>query len=288
MRKFVAAVAGMLALTLLLHLARYSTGSSDEGPGGPRIVSLAPHLTGLVFALGFGERLVGVTTYCDYPPDQVSRIDRIGDFLNPNIEKIVSLKPDRILAERWTSSRSVPRLQRLGLSVDEFPTPQSLDEIYGLVRQVGSVLDADREAEALINDMVRRVAVIDRKAKKFPSPPSLYLEIDLPTWTVGRASFTNEAIRRCGARNIFEDLPTPAPQVSEESIIERNPDIIVSFASSAQEIAQRPGWGRISAVRNNRIIDDFSQALLSRGNQRIVDGMELLQNRLLRELGLED
>jgi iron complex transport system substrate-binding protein len=286
MRNFVIAVGVLLGLVVLVHFVR-TPPPLPEQRTGERVVSLAPNLTGLIWELGAGKNLVGVTTYCDYP-QQVAEIDKIGDFLNPNLEKIVSLDPSLILAEQWASSRTVPRLKQLGFHVLDFPTPRSLNDIYKLINRVGSELDRETEADLLTTDMRRRVEQIENRATLLPATPLLYLEIDLPTWTVGKASFTNEAIARCGARNVFDDLLAPAPQVSEEAIIGRNPDIIVSFASSAQEIAARPGWDRISAVQNGRIIDDFSQALLSRGNHRIVEGMELLQSRIFEVMGLED
>jgi iron complex transport system substrate-binding protein len=286
MKNFAIAVGVLLGVVVLSHFLRTSPPISDQ-KAGDRIVSLAPNLTGLIWELGAGENLVGVTTYCDYPP-QVVGIDKIGDFLNPNLEKIVSLDPSLILAEQWASSRTVPRLKQLGFHVLDFPTPRSLDDIYSLIRRVGSELGKEAEADRLMNGMRHRVKQIENRADLLPATPLLYLEIDLPTWTVGKASFTNEAITRCGARNVFDDLIAPAPQVSEEAIIGRNPDIIVSFASTAQEIAMRPGWDRISAVRNGRIIDDFSQALLSRGNHRIVEGMELLQSKIFEVMGTED
>jgi len=129
--------------------------------------------------------------------------------------------------------------------------------------------------------MRQRIEVIKAKAAQMKWHPTIYIEIDLPSWTVGRRSYTNEAVELCGARNIFGDVDKPALQVSREAIIERNPDIILSFDSPPSEYRGRPGWERITAIRQNRVIDDVGRDLLSHGNHRLVLGMEQLQARLL-------
>ncbi|MFQ5739821.1 MAG: ABC transporter substrate-binding protein [Acidobacteriota bacterium] len=279
MKKFVLGVAVVLGLILVLQWVRLDSLDPTRAVRGMRIISLAPNLTGLLFDLGVGGHVVAVTTYCDYPPEALKR-EKIGDFINPNFEKIVRLKPDLVFAEEWSSSKTVPRLKQLGVHVEEVPTPRSLHEIYRLIERVGDLTGQSLEAEVLIQNMQERVAKIEARARRFPTHPRLYLEIDRPSWTVGGSSFTNQAIELCGARNIFSDLARPAPQVSEEAIIERNPDIIISFASSTAEIRRRGGWNRIGAVQSGRIIDDFNPDLLSRGNHRLVEGMEALQTRI--------
>ncbi len=279
MRRFVFLVAVLFALVGLTQWARREAPETAPADARQRLVSLAPNLTGILIDLGLSDQLVGVTSYCDYP--QAAEVTKIGDFINPNLEKILSLKPDLLLAEEWASSKTVPRLRRLGIQVAEMPSPQTIDEIYGLIESVGSIVGRDDQARETVERMRARVEKVEEKAALFGSRPRLYIEIDRPTWTVGKISFTNEAIYRCGAENIFSDLSRPAPQVSEEAIISRDPDVILSFMASAKEIASRPGWDRISAVREGRIIDDFSQSQLSQGNLRLVAGMEELQRRLV-------
>ena len=279
MKKFVFLVLAFLAVLVSLQLARLLFAPGEAATEGPKIVSMAPNLTGILFGLGLGDRVVGVTTYCDYPAAALE-VEKIGDFINPNFERIIRLRPDLVIAERWGSSKTSWRLRQLGLRVVEVPTPQSLLEIYTLIRSVGELTGRAVEAEVLVKGMKGRVEEIKYRAARFPLRPKLFLEIDRPTWTVGKASFTNEAIALCGARNIFDDLSRPAPQVSQEEVIRRDPDIVVSFVASAEEIMHRPGWNRISAVREGRVVDDFSQSLLSQGNQRLVEGIEALQERV--------
>lgn len=281
-------IVGVLAVVAALAVRQWLSTSPKPpvpNPGTRRIVSLAPNLTGILFDLGAGSEVVGVTAYCDYP-EEATRRTRVGDFINPNFEKIVSLHPDLIVAERWSSSKVADRLRRLGLRVEEFPTPKSLREIYGLIEEVGVLLGRREAADQLLGSLRGRVERIRAHAHDFRSPPKVYLEIDLPTWTVGSANFTSEAIEICGGENVFSDLTSPASQVSSEVVIERNPDIIVSFAAKAAEIRSRTGWDEIAAVRDGRVIDDFPESLLSQGNERLVDGMELLQRRMREVMGL--
>lgn len=284
MRRIALGVGVFLALLAAYQSARELRTVPADKTDGTRIVSLAPNLTGILFDLGAGDSVVGVTSYCDYPPEAAQR-ESIGDFINPNFEKIVSLRPDLVLAERWSSSKTAARLRRLDLRLEELPSPQSMAEIYQLIGQVGDLLGRERQARHMIGDLRRRVAAIESHAAGFPYRPRLYLEIDLPSWTVGRSSFTNEAVEICGARNIFADLSAPASQVSHETIIARNPDVIVSFVATAAEIRRRPGWSEIKAVKKGRIIDDFNESLLSQGNQRLADGMEQFQQRLREVMG---
>jgi cobalamin transport system substrate-binding protein len=281
MKKLIIASLTLLLGLLALQLARRR--NALPGPVGPglRIVSLAPNLTEILFELGVGEQVVGVTTYCVYPPEALKK-EKVGDFVNPNIEKIVSLKPEAVFAERWSSTRTVARLRGLGMNVVDVPSPRSVEEIYLVIHQVGEAVQKVARAREIEMEMKKRIGIIQERAKQFKSRPSIYIEIDLPSWTVGRPSFINEAVYLCGAKNLFEDIEKPAIQASREVIIARNPEIILSLEASAAEVHQRPGWQQIAAVKKNKIIDNVPRDLLSHGNHRLVLGMEELQAQLGR------
>ncbi len=281
MRKLILSI--LLLVSALAAVQLWRRNSQPEVPQwvGSRIVSLAPNLTSLLFGLGHGAQVVGVTTYCDDPPEALLR-EKVGSFLSPNLEKILDLNPDLVLAESWSSSRTVPRLRQLGLEVFEVPTPQSLAEVRQLIRDLGRVLENVAGADQLVQRMDDQLVRIREHAATLDWRPKVYLEIDVPAWTVGSVSFTNEALEISGFENLFGDLSQAAPRVSSEAVIERNPDIIVSFAATASQIAARPGWHAISAVQRNWIIDDFPEAWLSRGNHRLTDGMKGFQERVDR------
>ncbi len=286
MKKLLVAVSLLLVALFLMQRFRSDTGSHTDAGGQPRLVSLAPNLTEIIFALGLGNRVAGVTSYCIYPPE-TAKIEKVGDFIHPNLEKIFNLAPDLVLAEHSASSKTASRLRSLGVQVVEVESPRSLSDVYCLIRRVGGALGEPQAAEGLVESMKRQAELIERRAAELPRRPSLYLEIDRPSWTVGRSSFITEAIHLAGARNIFEDVNRPALQVSKEMVIARDPEIIVSLDARADEIRVRPGWAGIRAVRENKIIDDVDRNLLSHGSQRLMPGMDQLQDRLRQLLAEE-
>ena len=280
MKKFVGTVLLILLILFALQASRRAPSSQSVSQEDVRIVSLAPNLTEILFELGVGEQVVGVTKYFS-DSSQGQQIEEIGDFFNPNLEKIVSLKPTLVIAEHWPSSRTIPRLKEFGLPVLETISPTSLEEIYQIIREVGKVVDQSQPAETLIQSMKERLRVVKERAVQLSDRPSVYIEVDLPTWTIGKRSFITEAFHLCGARNLFDDVEKRALQASKETIIARNPDIILTYTVSASLISQRPGWDQIKAVQNGRIMDDFDRALLSHGNHRLIEGMEKFQARIL-------
>lgn len=286
MRKFVVGCLSLLLVLLGYQQYRLSRTHKEPNQGSQRFISLSPTLTEILFELGAGRDLVAVTTYCVYPEEAKAK-EKIGDFVNPNFEKIVGLKPDVVFAETWSSSKIVSRLRGSGLKVREVKSPRSVEEIYQAILQVGEGLGMEGQANATVEGMKRRVQAIRARADQMKLHPSLYIEIDLPSWTVGRASYTSEAIEICGARNIFNDVDKPALQASKEAIIERNPDVILTFDSNPEEFRRRPGWQRIHAIQKGWLIGDVGRNMLSHGNHRLVDGMEQLQSRLL-ELQAKD
>ena len=279
MKKLIALVSIVLVGIVTAQIIRTNPDSKTKSAHIFRIVSLAPSFTEIVFELGAGSQLVGVTTYCTYPPEAQAK-EKIGGFVHPNLERIASLEPNLVLAEHWTSSKAVPSLRRLGIKVLETPNPRSFGKIYANIREVGKAIGKPSAARALVERMKLQVKAIEEKGKSLAYSPTLYIEIDLPSWTVGRNSFINEAILLCGAQNIFSDIEMPALQVSKETIIKRNPDVILSLEATAQEIRSRPGWNQIHAVQHGNVIDDLDRNLLSHGNHRLLEGMRELQIRL--------
>ena len=281
MRKFI--VCCLILLLVLLGYQQYRLSRTHKEPNqsSQRFISLSPTLTEILFELGAGRDLVAVTTYCVFPEEAKAK-EKIGDFVNPNFEKIVGLKPDVVFAETWSSSKIVSRLRGSGLNVREVKSPRSVEEIYQAILQVGEGLGKASQANATVESMKRRIQAIRARAEQMKSHPSIYIEIDLPSWTVGRASYTSEAVEMCGARNIFSDVDKPALQASKETIIERNPDVILTFDSNPEEFRRRAGWQKISAIQKGWVIGDVGRNMLSHGNHRLVDGMEQLQSRLLQ------
>lgn len=250
-----------------------------------RIVSLLPSNTEILFALGVGKQVVGVTTFCDYPVEARQK-EKVGGFFHPQIEKIISLKPDLVFAGKWQTSRVVLRLRQVGLNVIEIRVPANLEEIYETILKIAGEVGKKSEGESLILQLKQRVRKIERPPQKSKKLPSVYIEIDLPNWTVTKKSFVSDAIERCGLQNIFRDLPLSAVQISWETVVEKNPDVIILFAAKKEEIIKRAGWRRIAAIKNERVIDGIGKDILNRPTPRIVQGMEEL-SRKLSEFGFK-
>jgi iron complex transport system substrate-binding protein len=280
MKRFISSVALIFLVILGIQWARSVSLNAPPQGEDLRIISLAPNLTEILFELGLGDQLVGVTSYCTHPPEALEK-EKVGDFINPNLEKIVSLKPDLVVSEHWPSSKTVPRLREFGLQVTEVISPRSFEEIYQVIREIGETVNRSQGAEGLIHKMKERLEAIEAKASTLAPSPSVYVEIDLPSWTIGKQSFITEALRLCGAHSLFEDVDKRSFQASKEMIVDRNPDFILAYAVDAPAISHRPGWADIKAVKNGRIIDDLERSLFSHGNHRLIEGMEQLQARIL-------
>ena len=149
---------------------------------------------------------------------------------------------------------------------------------------MGQIVEKNEEAKQLITDMKKRIKIVREKGNKITRRPSVYVEIDLPSWTIGKQSFVNEALNICGAKNLFADIQRRALLASKETIIARNPEIILSFSANSKRISERPGWASIHAVRKGNIIDDFDRDIISHGNHRLVEAIEQLQIRFINIL----
>jgi iron complex transport system substrate-binding protein len=228
-----------------------------------RIVSLLPSNTEVIEALGAGDEVVGVTRF-DGLLKRNPKVGDIGDFMHPNMEKIVSLKPDLIVAGYWTSSHIVPRLTQMGYKVVQIRSPQSIGEIYQSIEELAKVIGRPKAAQPIIEKMKAQFEAVRRRGDLLPKRLKIYIEIDSPYWTIGGKDYLNEAFALAGVDNIFADLPRPSGQVSPEMIVERNPDVILVFYSTRDEVLSREGWGQVDAIRKGFVIDDFPQDGLSR------------------------
>lgn len=259
-----------------------------EGPV-ERIVSLAPSNTEIAFALGLGDQIVGVTDFCDYPP-QVLEIEKIGG-VEPNLEQIVALAPDLVLAIGGEPTPPVVgRLQELGLAVLVLK-PDDLDALYHDIELVGRAAGAQQQAEELVAEMQERVAAVTAVTAGVSERPLVFYELDGtdPTkpWTAGSGSWHDEFIHMAGGTNLAGTQESAWVQLNAEEIVAQDPDIIIlgdaAWGTTPESVAERPGWDVISAVRDGRVypIDDN---LISRPGPRVVEGIEELARLIHPEL----
>ncbi|HZP89432.1 MAG TPA: helical backbone metal receptor [Actinomycetota bacterium] len=249
-----------------------------------RIITFAPSATEIVFALGLGDRLVGVSgPYDDYPPaaKRIQEVGGAGDFgVDPNIEKVVALRPDLFLTieggDQWKA-----RLRSLGVPVFTINST-SLDDTFHDIETVGRLTGAEDAARALVGRLRARDESIEARIAGQP-PVSCFFEVYYPPLTtVGPHTFIADLLRRAGCRSVSDRAKSDYPQWSVDDLVREAPEVyLVSSESgaSAAAVARRPGFDAIAAVArgNVRVIDSD---LVSRPGPRIVDGLRALARAL--------
>jgi iron complex transport system substrate-binding protein len=249
-----------------------------------RVVSLAPSLTETVFALGRGDWIAGVTDFCDYPAAARSK-PKVGGTATPNLERIVDLRPDLVLATAEANPReTVGQLSRLGIPVFAVK-PDGYAGILESVRLVGRVLGAEASAAALIRDIQGGVEAIRGRVTGRARPRVLYLVWADPPIAAGPSTFIHDLLEMAGGDNIVRERAVPYPRLSLEDIVGRAPEVIL-VASHSQRgdahatgftppLAQRNGWQSIPAVRRGRVVSVPGDTI-HRPGPRVVDGLERL------------
>ena len=246
-----------------------------------RIVSLAPSITEIVFALGLGDRVVGVTDFCDYPPEALEK-EKIGGWWTPDVEKIIALQPDLILSAYGYQHDAITALEGLGLTVLDIKSTD-LEDLLNDIRTVGTITDKEAEAEALTDEMESKIdAVTDETAGLSPEEKPRTFHICYgPTggiWTSGSGTFIHDLIEKAGGVNIFADLEG-WPVVDIEAIIARDPEVILVTAMGGtagdtwEWVNTEPRLADVSARQNGRVYYVESN-WVERSGPRIVLGLE--------------
>jgi cobalamin transport system substrate-binding protein len=248
-----------------------------------RIVSLAPNITEIIYALGESNRLAGDTDFCDYPAAAALK-PHVGGVLNPNLEQIAALTPDLVLATKSINRpETVEALARIGLPV--FVTdPHSVDQMIVSVEHIGDVLHAEKKAAPQASDLRGRLASLDIRLAGVAPSRVLFVIWTNPLISVGRNTFLADALRHAGARSVV-DTAVEWPRVSLEEIVHLQPEFLI-FASSHDKDTQhdidalrgRPGWRDLDAMRKDKIIV-ISDAI-NRPAPRMVDAVEQLARAL--------
>jgi iron complex transport system substrate-binding protein len=218
-----------------------------------RIVSLAPSLTELAFAAGVGSRVVGTVEYSDEPA-AARTIPRIGNAFRVDVERIVALKPNLVLAwQSGTPEPTVQRLRELGLDVRVFDT-QRIADVPRVVRELGEIANSQSVARAAATQFEQEMSALSRQYEK-RAPLRVFLQINSrPLYTVTGRQIMSELLAICGGRNVFVDLGQLAPQVALEAVIARNPEVIVITDEGNPHAAEDwRKWTHVDAVRTNNV-----------------------------------
>jgi iron complex transport system substrate-binding protein len=245
------------------------TASVEQASASPkRIVSLVPSLTEVVYALGIPSRLVGVTTFCDYPP-QVKEKPVVGDFLHPDPEKLASLKPAIILLTTPTQAQLAADLRAAGYRVAVFEDPATLEDVFAQIQALADTLGVGSRGRTLADSLRAGIAAIGTRESL-----SCYVEIsDAPLLAAG-ASFLSDALERIGLYNVFSDR-RGYPAIDPEEVLKREPQAVLLLypnASSAK-VASRMGWAQIPAVRNRMVFANLPLDELMRPGPRLIRGL---------------
>ena len=264
---------GVLAASLAIAPAR----------GAPRVVSLAPGLTELVYALGFGECLVGRSSACDAPPE-VLALPVAGGFGRPDQEALLEIRPDLLLYTDLEKSGMVNSLRRAGIEPLRLPC-ESWSELMDAARAISRALERPEVGRTWTDGQeARRRALADRAAAFWGDRPrpSVYVELwGNPPMTAGRRSFLHDLVELAGGRNIGAALDRGYAAASLEWVIAEDPDAIVLAYMTADapvvaRLARRPGWDTLRAVRNGSVCHDIPPDWLLRPGPRVLLGAEAL------------
>jgi iron complex transport system substrate-binding protein len=244
-----------------------------------RIISLSPSNTEVAFALGLGDRLVGVTEYCNYPAEALEK-EIIGGFATPSIEKIVELEPDLVLAST-IHVEDVPRLEALGIPVLVVESA-TLVELYTSMSLIAEVTAVTAAGEELIASMQQRISAVEEVVSSIPVEDRILVYYEVysdPLMSAGKDAFINEIITLAGGINIFGDISESYPQISAEVVAERQPEIILypDYHGTADMVSEamagRPGWESVPAVVNGQVFS-ISDDSFARPGPRVVEAVE--------------
>ena len=256
-----------------------------------KIISLAPSMTEMLYSLGLGNRVVGVSNYADYP-EEAAQNNKIGSVTDPNVEKIVSLKPDLVLAASVNKLEYVNRLKELGIKVAGF-NPTTIEETITVMNKVGELTGEKLLAKEITEKMNKQLNEIEKvvaKKLKANKRPDVFYEIwHDPLTTAGKGTFIDDLIETAGGRNLGALAEGSWPQYDMETLLVENPEVYISSQHSdahtftKEGLKDRPNYSALNAVKNDRI-HFIEQNLVTRPSPRIILGLKELVKTIWPDL----
>ena len=286
-----------ICLVLIIFIAGYVIWNMPRSPGQvifreqkpQRIISLAPSNTEILFALGLDEEIVGITDYCDYPPEKIAQKEKIGGFATPNFEKIVSLNPDIVFATSGVQKQAIERLEELGVKIYVLEA-ETMENLLIEIKNIGKLTGKSQQAQRLINALEKKIEAVKEKVSNISEDqrPKVFLEIwHDPLWTAPKKTLIYQAVELAGGKHAItiEGDWNQVTTVDPESVIDANPDVILlafegSDPTSVYELA---GWSAVSAVKNKRVFP-IDPDIISRPGPRIIDALEQIAKILYPDL----
>lgn len=262
-------------------------GSSSTMASPPqRIVSLAPNITEILFALNLGRQIAGVTRYCDYPPEALKK-EKIGGMIDPNFERIEALNPDLIIGFRGNPLRLLHRLKRLGLPLFVLDMGSNLESVFVVIRKIGFVTQKEKEAEILIQSMKKEYDKIQESLQDVKRKPKVFFSLHgMGLWTCGKGSFLDDLVRKAKGHNIAGHIQRKWLLLNREQLIQENPEIIIIISQSEEQFEIAKKWiknenpfGQIQAVISDNIYS-LDENIVTRPGPRFIDALAELAHIL--------
>ncbi len=247
-----------------------------------RFVSLGPNLTEIAFAIGAGDRLVGNTTFCNYP-EKANSITKVGDTLQPSIERVLALKPQLVLvstASQLQAFTSLLEQHGIALYIND---PQSLEDVFLSIANLGDVLNETAAAFDLVKQLRARTEAVERAVAGRPRVRVFFQLSGQPLYTAGKTSFITNLIERAGGQSVTADVNEAWPRLSDEAALASRPEAVIMLSGESMgtsaNLKVAPALQNSPAVRNGRlyVIDGD---LLTRPGPRLVDGLEQIARAL--------
>ncbi|MGG7621730.1 ABC transporter substrate-binding protein [Bacillus coreaensis] len=253
------------------------------------IISLIPSNTEIIYELGLGDKVVGLTTNDTYP-EETAEVEKVGDF-NVDIEKVIALNPDLVLAHESSAASSEAGFQQMrdaGITVFIVNDAVNFEDVYDTIGIIGQLTGTTEEAEALTADMKAKIEEIKEKAATVTEKKKVYIEISPAPdiYSVGKNTFMDVMLQTINAENATGDLEG-WPSIDQESILERNPDVIIATYNYIEDpvgqLMAREGWADVSAIKNKQVVD-VNPDLVNRPGPRVVEGVEELAKAVYPEV----
>ena len=257
----------------------------DEVP--ETVVSLQPSNTEILFALGEGEKVTGVTEY-DYYPEEAKNIERVSDSMIVNTEAVLNLDPDAVIAYTTGDEANLKVLEDAGIPVFVIESASSIDDVYGDIEQIAAVMGIEEKGKELVAEIEEQIQAVKDKTSTLSEKEKVYFEISPSPdiFTAGADTFQQDLLVNAGIENIFAD-ETGWVKASEEEIVKRNPSVILTTVNYIEnpvaEIKSRSSWSDIKAVKNNKVYQ-LDADVMSRPGPRIGEAIELAAKTVYPEL----
>jgi iron complex transport system substrate-binding protein len=244
-----------------------------------RVISMAPHVTELLFSAGGGKRIVGAINYSDHPPE-ARAIPTVGSNSQLDLERVVALKPDLLIVwQSGNTARQIEQLERLGIPVFR-SEPRTFEQVAASIERFGQLLGTDVQAVAAAAAYRSQLARLAARYGQRPAVRVFYQVWDKPLYTLNGKQIVSDAIRLCGGRNVFADLPVVAPEVGVEAVLQQDPEAIVAgdeHAPGDRGVNIWKAYGSLQAVRRNNLFALDGELLTRPGPRTILGAAQLCE-----------